>query len=83
MPQHESAEKRLRQTKKRTEHNQQYRSRMRTMMNKVKETDDKEEAASLFNETKALLDRLAAKGLIHKNKAARYKSSLEKYVNSL
>lgn len=83
MPQHKSAEKRLRQSKERHEHNRKYRSRMRTMIKKVEQTDDKEEATSLLNETKALLDRMASKGLIHANKAARYKSRLDKHVNGL
>lgn len=83
MPQNKSAEKRLRQSKKRFEHNKQYRSRLRTMVKKVEEAEDKEEASLLLNDTKALLDRLSAKGLIHKNKAARYKSKLEKKVNAL
>ena len=83
MPQHKSAEKRLRQSKQRHEHNRQYRSRMRTMMKKVEESEDKDEAVPLLNETKALLDRMVSKGLIHENKAARYKSRLDKHVNSL
>jgi small subunit ribosomal protein S20 len=83
MPQHKSAEKRLRQSKKRYKHNRQYRSRMRTMIKKVEESEDKEKAVPILNETKALLDRMAAKGLIHDNKAARYKSRLDKHVDSL
>ncbi len=83
MPQHKSAEKRLRQSKERHEHNRKYRSRMRTMIKKVEESEDKDEAVPLLNETKALLDRMVSKGLIHDNKAARYKSRLDKHVDSL
>lgn len=83
MPQHKSAEKRLRQSKQRHEHNRRYRSRMRTMIKKVEKSEDKEQAVPLLNETKALLDRMVSKNLIHDNKAARYKSRLDKHVNSL
>lgn len=56
---------------------------MRTMIKKLRQTTDKEQAASLLPEVKAYLDRLAAKGIIHKNKASNYKSELEKAVNAL
>jgi small subunit ribosomal protein S20 len=36
-----------------------------------------------LDDVKGALDRLAGKGLIHKNKAANYKSKLEKHVNQL
>ena len=39
-------------------------------------------AAEMLNEVKAYLDRLATKGIIHPNKAANYKSALEKGVNA-
>jgi len=45
--------------------------------------EDKDAARELLNEVKGELDRLAAKGLIHKNKAANRKSALEKHVNGL
>lgn len=83
MPQHQSAAKRVRQSAKRRERNRQQRSRMRTLLKKVRAATTKEEALPLLNKTKAYLDRLATKGLIHKNKAANYKSALEKQVNSL
>lgn len=83
MPQHKSAEKRVRQNAKRRERNRIHRSRMRTLIKKLQGTQDKAEALLLLNEVKACLDRLATKRLIHKSKAANYKSSLEKYVNAL
>lgn len=83
MPQHKSAEKRVRQAAKRRDRNRVHRSRMRTMIKKLRETQDKDEAARLLNETKGYLDRLASKGIIHKNKAANYKRQLEQRVNSL
>jgi len=83
MPQHQSAAKRVRQNAKRREQNRQKRSRMRTLLKKVHAANTKEEALPLLNETKAYLDRMATKGLIHKNKAANYKSALEQHVNQL
>lgn len=53
------------------------------MMKKLRATDDKNEAEALLRDVKSALDRLAAKGIIHKNKAANYKSKLSKRVNSL
>jgi small subunit ribosomal protein S20 len=83
MPQHKSAAKRMRQNERRRLRNRLQRGRVRTMMRKLRDTSDKSEALVLLNETKALLDRLAGKGVMHKNMAANYKSELEKGVNAL
>lgn len=83
MPQHQSAKKRMRQNEKRRQNNQSQQSRVRTMIKKLRSLEDKEEARELLNEVKGGLDRLAAKNIIHKNKAANKKSQLEKYVDSL
>lgn len=52
-------------------------------MRRLQNTDNPDEAGPLLNNVKAYLDRLAAKGIIHRNKAANYKSALEKHVHSL
>lgn len=83
MPQHKSAKKRVRQAEKRRARNRYQRSRMRTMIKKLQNTEDKAEAETLLNEVKAYLDRLASKGIIHKNKAANYKGKLTRRVNAL
>lgn len=83
MPQHQSAKKRVRQSQKRRVRNRYHRSRMRTMIKNLRASEDKEEAAALLNEVKAYLDRLASKGIIHKNKAANYKSKLAQRVDAL
>ena len=83
MPQHKSAKKRVRQTEKRRARNRVQRSRMRTMIKKLQSTEDKSEAQALLSDAKAYLDRLASKGIIHKNKAANYKGKLSKRVNAL
>lgn len=83
MPQHQSAKKRVRQNEKRRQHNKAQSSRVRSMIKKLREMEDKEQATEMLNDVKGALDRLASKGIIHKNKAANYKSKLEKRVNAL
>ena len=56
---------------------------MRTLVKNLMFEEDKEKAAALLKEVKATLDRMATRNLIHKNKAARYKSRLEQKVNAL
>lgn len=83
MPQHQSAEKRIRQNEKRRKHNLSQKNRVRTKIKTLKSVEEKEAAEELLNDVKGELDRLAAKGIIHKNRAANKKSKLEKYVNGL
>lgn len=83
MPQHKSAEKRVRQDEKKRQRNKNQKSRVRTKMKKLRSLEEKEAAEELLNDVKSELDRLAGKGLIHKNKAANYKSKLERHVNTL
>lgn len=83
MPQHKSAEKRVRQNAKRRERNRMHRSRMRTMIRQLKETSDPAEASSRLDNVKAYIDRLTSKGIMHRNKAANTKSKLERHVNKL
>lgn len=83
MPQHQSAKKRVRQSERRRLRNRNQRSKMRTLVKRLELEQDKEKATALLNQAKAILDRLATKGILHKNNAANKKSSLEKHVNSL
>jgi len=80
MPQHKSAEKRIRQNNKRRIQNTQKRSKMKTAIKKVKNAPDKETAAVEYKKTVSILDRMAIKGIIHRNKAANLKSKLNKFV---
>jgi len=73
----------MRQNEKRQERNKSQKSRVRTKIKKLRSLDEKQEAEELLNDVKGDLDRLAAKGIIHKNKAANRKSTLEKHVNTL
>ncbi len=83
MPQHKSALKRVRQNAKRRLRNRMHISKVRTMIKRLRTTQDPAVAADLLNETKSYLDRLSTKGVIHKSKAANTKSGLERYVSSL
>jgi small subunit ribosomal protein S20 len=75
-----SAEKRIRQERKRTEINRAQRSRMKTGLKKVLAADTPEAATQAFKEVSGLLDRLATRRVIHPNKAARKKSQLARIV---
>jgi small subunit ribosomal protein S20 len=77
-----SAEKRIRQERKRNEHNRAQRSRLRTALKKVLAASDRATADAAFRDVAALLDRLATRRIIHPNKAARKKSQLARYVAS-
>ena len=83
MPTHKSAEKRVRQNQKRKVHNRYYAKSMRTAVKKLRNTTDKEEAQKQLPRVSAMVDKLAKKNIIHKNKAANLKSKLTKHVNSL
>lgn len=83
MAQHKSAEKRSRQSVKRHTSNKTTRSEMRTLVKKVRTEKDKEKASAALKEAASALDRLAAKGIIHRNKAANQKSRLTKLVNKM
>ncbi len=83
MAQHKSAEKRARQSAKLREVNKQSKSEMKTLLKKVRGEKDKEKAAASLKEAVSALDKLASKGLVHKNKAANQKSKLTKFVNKI
>lgn len=83
MPQHKSAEKRVRQSAKRRLENREKRSKMRTLTRRVLETSKKDQAEPLLKDAVSYIDRLTCKGLIHKNTAANRKSRIVRHVNSL
>lgn len=83
MASHQSTIKRTRQSEKARIRNQHYKSTMKTAIKKVIATKDKELAQKELRYTVSLLDKMASKGIIHKNKAANQKSRLTKFVNSL
>ncbi len=81
-----SAIKRAKQGEKRRQHNAPLRSRMRTAIKKVitaVQAGDAEKAAACYREAVPEIDASANKGLIHRNKAARHKSRLNRAVRNL
>ncbi|HEB98565.1 MAG TPA: 30S ribosomal protein S20 [Thiotrichales bacterium] len=80
------ARKRARQAEKRRRHNASMRSRLRTHIKKVVkaiEAGDAEGARSAYQAAVPVIDSMAGKGLIHKNKAARHKSRLNQHLKNL
>ncbi len=75
--------KRIRQTKTRTAHNRYYAKTMRNAVRKLRAMTDKTEAEALYPKVQKMLDKLAKRNIIHKNKAANLKSGLTKHINSL
>ncbi len=79
MASHESALKAHRQSLKRRERNRRYRSRLRGALKSVRAAlrgDDLELARAALRQTISLIDKMAGKGIVHRNAAARYKSRL-------
>lgn len=81
-----SAKKRALQSEKRRQHNASRRSMLRTYVKKVLaaiKSGDHAAAVEAFNAAQPIVDRMATKGLIHKNKAARHKSRLNTKIKAL
>ena len=83
MANHKSALKRIRQTEKRRDHNRYYGKTMRNALRKFRTLEDKKEAEEKLPNLVSLIDKLAKKSIIHKNKASNLKSKLTKQVNSM
>ena len=83
MAHHKSAIKRIRTAEKARVANRTYRKEMKKALKLVMEAADKETALPLLQKAESKLDRMAIKGLIHKNKAANQKSRLNRFVNGL
>lgn len=86
MPNHKSAEKRVRQNEKRRLVNRSNKSRVRTQVKKLRSAlsaSDKSLSQELLNPTISIIDKAVNKGILHKNTAARYKSRLTAHVNGL
>ena len=86
MANHKSALKRVRQTKKRTERNRFYRTRMKNLIKAVREAvaaGDREKAVAALKEANKRIHEYVSKGIIKKNNASRKVSKLHKLVNSM
>jgi small subunit ribosomal protein S20 len=80
------ARKRARQGESRRRHNASFRSMVRTYIKKADaaiEGGDHAAATEAYNAAVPVIDRMADKGIVHKNKAARHKSRLNKAVKAL
>ena len=84
MPNHKSAEKRMRQNEKRRLINRSNRGRLRTGVKKLRallEAGGAGDAQALLPETVSLIDKAVQKGVLHRNAAARHKARLTARVS--
>ncbi len=83
MANHKSAIKRIRSNNAKRLQNRYYAKTTRNEIKKLRGSETKKEAAALLPKVVAMLDKLAKKSVIHKNKAANLKSKLTKKVNAI
>lgn len=83
MANHKSALKRIRSNEAKRLRNRYQHKTTRTFIKKLRSTSDKTEAQELLKTVTSMLDKLAKKNIIHRNKAANNKSKLTRLVNSL
>ena len=80
MANHKSSIKRIRQTETRRLRNRYYAKTARNAVRRLRALNDKAEVVEAYNNVSSMLDRLARKSVISKNKAANLKSKLAKHV---
>jgi small subunit ribosomal protein S20 len=83
MPNHVSSEKRVRQDKKRRAYNRYYRVMAKRAIKDVVESTTFADAEAKFRRASQILDRIADRGLVHKNYAANHKAKLAHFINKL
>jgi small subunit ribosomal protein S20 len=83
MANHKSAEKRIRQDAEKKLLNKYYAKTMRNAVKTLRNTSVKADAETLYPKVASLIDRVAKKDIIHKNKASNLKSKLALHVNGL
>ncbi|HNP18079.1 MAG TPA: 30S ribosomal protein S20 [Fulvivirga sp.] len=83
MANHKSALKRIRSNNAKRLRNRYQHKTTRTFVKRLTEATDKSEAMELLRKVTSMIDKLAKKNIIHRNKAANNKSRLTKLVNSL
>ena len=86
MPNHKSAEKRVRQSEKRRVINRGNRTKVRTYIKKLRTALDSaksDDVQKVLPETISVIDKAVQKGVMHKNAAARYKSRLTVKANQV
>ena len=83
MAHHQSAKKRIRQDEKKKVQNKYYAKTMRNAVRDLRAVSEKEAAVAQYPKVVSMIDKLAKKNLIHKNKAANLKSELALHINKL
>ena len=83
MANHKSSIKRIRQNESRRLENKYYARTTRNAVKKLRTTTDKAAAEVQYPQVASMLDRLAKKNVIHKNKASNLKAKLSQYMNTL
>ncbi len=83
MANHKATLKDVRQATKRRERNKYYGKTTRNAIRDLKDIKDAKAAGTKLSEVASMIDKLAKRGIIHKNKAANLKSGLTKKVNGL
>lgn len=84
MPNHKSAEKRVRQSEKRRAINRSNRTKVRNYIKKLRvalDSGQSEDVQQVLPVTISVIDKAVQKGVMHKNAAARYKSRLTVRAN--
>jgi small subunit ribosomal protein S20 len=82
MPIIKSAKKKMRQDRKRKKSNQTYLKAYRRLLKKIKETKTSSNIIDLIKKAYSKIDRAKKRKIIHKNKAARLKSALAKFLKN-
>ena len=83
MANHSATKKDVRKSAKRRDRNRYYGKTTRNAIRELKGIKVKQEGGEKLTEVVSMIDRLAKRGIIHKNKAANLKSKLTKKVNAL
>ncbi|MGE5499125.1 MAG: 30S ribosomal protein S20 [Syntrophothermus sp.] len=83
MAHHKSAKKRIKVTARRTAENKIANSKIKTLVKKVLNNDEKAEVEAAYKQAVSAIDKNVTKGRLHKNTAARKKSALTRHLNSL
>ena len=83
MANHKATKKDVRQATKRRDRNRYYGKTTRNAVQKLREVKVQKEAGEKLPEVSSMIDKLAKKGIIHKNKAANLKGKLARKINAL
>jgi small subunit ribosomal protein S20 len=83
MANHKATRKDVRQSEKRRDRNRYYGKTTRNAIRDLRALTDAGQATDKLTNVASMIDKLAKRGVIHKNKAANLKSKLSKKINSL